>query len=169
MWRDVLQLGQQDMAAVYGNKYMVALSNRGFHALFVYRLANALHRSGVPLLPLVITRIIQILYSIDIDYRASIGGGVAIVHGMGTVIGRGAVLDGDAVIYHGVTLGIADRKTGDGYPHIARHVTIGAGAKLLGPVHVGEGAKVGANAVVVRDVPPHHVAVGIPARNIPQE
>ncbi|ABF44651.1 Serine O-acetyltransferase [Deinococcus geothermalis DSM 11300] len=163
MWPELVRLWRQDAAAVEASLPMVVLSNRGFHALVAYRLAHALHHRQVPLVPLVLSRIIQVLYGIDIDYRARLGGGIVIVHGVGTVIGQGVVMEGETKIYHGVTLGIAERSKGDGFPHVARDVILGAGAKVLGPVHVGEGARVGANAVVLRDVPAYHVASGVPA------
>lgn len=153
-----------DIRAVRANPLMVAVSNRGFHALLIYRIANTLYKSEVPLVPLILSRLIHILYAIDIDYRANIGPGVVIVHGVGVVIGQGAVVEGNTKIYHGVTLGIAEKASGDGYPHVEKGVILGAGSKILGPVRIGRDTRIGANAVVVQDIPAGSVATGIPAR-----
>lgn len=152
-----------DLEAVDSHKLKVFISNRGFHALLVYRIANLFYRMRIPLLPMILTRIIQIVYSIDIDWRAKIEGGVVIVHGVGLVIGQGASIGAGTKLYHGVTLGIS-HSVEDGFPKVGRNVLIGAGAKILGKVHVGDNAKIGANAVVVSDVPSNAVAVGIPAK-----
>lgn len=162
MWGDV----QADLKAVPSNPLLAAISNRGFHALLVYRISHWMHAHSIPLIPLILTRLVQIIYAIDIDYRASIDGGVLIVHGVGLVIGSGAIIRGGGQkIYHGVTLGIAETSS-DGFPDVEANVVIGAGAKVLGPVHLGRGAKIGANAVVLVDVSSGATAVGVPARVI---
>lgn len=147
-WYDLKELKvQYEM-----NPVLAIIANRGFHALFFYRLSNWLYRIKIPLLPLIFTRIIQILYAIDIDYKASIEGGVIIVHGIGLIIGEGVAIASGTVLYHGVTLG---RKTqgkytpeGDGFPIIGSNCVIGAGAKLLGAISIGSGSIVGANCVL---------------------
>lgn len=155
----------EDLKGVESNPILAFLSNRGFHALLCYRVSNWLYQHRVPLVPLVLTRAIQILYGIDIDYRAKIGPGCVIVHGVGTVIGSGAVIGSNCRIYHQVTLGIAHKTDGkDGFPMVGDHVLIGAGAKLLGPILVGRYSKIGANSVVTSDVPDWAVAVGVPAK-----
>lgn len=138
------------------NPFLAVFSNRGFHALFVYRLCNWLNSIHIPLVPLVLTRIVQVLYGIDIDYKAQIKGGIIIIHGVGLVIGEGAIIESGTILYHGVTLG---RKTqgksvpkGDGFPTIGKNCVIGAGAKLLGPVRIGEGSVIGANCVVTNSL-----------------
>lgn len=151
-WCDIKELRiQYEM-----NPVLAIVANRGFHALFIYRLSNWLYRIKIPLLPLILTRIVQIIYSIDIDYKASIQGGVIIIHGVGLVIGEGSSIASGTVLYHGVTLG---RKTqgkyppeGDGFPSIGRRCVIGAGAKLLGPVSIGAESVVGANCVVTESL-----------------
>ncbi|WP_206706332.1 serine O-acetyltransferase EpsC [Anoxybacillus flavithermus] len=157
--RDILD----DLYAVESNKFKAFLSNRGFHALLIYRISNLLYRWHIPLLPMILTRIVQIIYSIDIDWRAKIAGGVVIVHGVGVVIGQGAEIGAGTKLYHGVTLGIS-HSNNDGFPKIGRDVLVGAGAKILGKVNVGDNAKIGANAVVLSDVPPNAIAVGVPAK-----
>lgn len=158
---------KSDLVAINSNPIMGALSNRGFHALLGYRLSNFLWRKKIPILPLVITRFIQILYGIDIDYRATIKGGCVILHGVGVVIGYGASVGKNAIIYHGVTLGIAESKNSKmGFPQIGDNILIGAGAKLLGTINIGNNVKIGANAVVTKDIPDDCIAVGIPAKVI---
>lgn len=139
------------------------ISNRGFHALLFYRLSNWLWKRRIPLLPLILTRIIQIIYSIDIDWRARISGGVTIVHGVGLVIGEKASVGRGCKLYHRVTLGISHSEN-DGFPQLEEDVLVGAGAKILGNVRLGKGCKIGANAVVLKDVPAYASAVGVPAK-----
>ena len=106
---------------------------------------------------------------IEIHPGATIGRRVFIDHGMGVVIGETAVIGDDCTLYHGVTLGGTSWNKGKRHPTLGRNVVIGAGAKVLGPIHVGDGAKIGSNAVVVREVPPGATAVGIPARIVTAE
>lgn len=147
----------------------VVLTNRGFQAVLLYRLSHALWRARVPLLPMVLTRLCQHLYAVDIAYQAELGPGVVIVHGFGLVVGAEVKVEGDCCLFHGVTLGdrgsewVGSDRT-DGHPYVERGVMFGAGAKVLGPVRVGRNSVVGANAVVLRDVPPCSVAAGVPAR-----
>lgn len=159
-----------DLRSVQCGRARAFFFNRGFHALFIYRISNLLYRHRIPIVPLILTRLVQILYGIDVDYRATIAGGVCIVHGLGVVIGQGATIGKGVKIYHGVTLGIKDNdKPDDGYPTIGDHVMIGAGAKLLGRISIGTHSKIGANAVVLHDVPANSTAVGIPAKVIPKK
>lgn len=138
------------------NKIKALLLNRGIHALLVYRFSNCLNKLYIPLIPDILTRIVQILYSIDIDYRCKISGGLLIVHGVGVVIGSGVVIGENVKIYHGVTLGINDDGNGEGgFPSISNDVFIGAGACILGDVFVDVGAKIGANSVLVKDLEKH--------------
>jgi Serine acetyltransferase len=132
-----------------------ALTNRGFHALAIYRVSHRLRRTPLSPLGLLLTRLCQILYAIDIDPRARIAGGVIIYHGVGLVIGAGVVIKPRVVLFHGVTLGIKRAGRRDGFPRIQSHVVIGSGAKLFGPLVVGEHAVIGANCVISHDVPPH--------------
>ena len=119
----------------------------------------------IPIIPLIITRIIQIIYSIDIDYRARIKGGCCIVHGVGLVIGQGVTIGENAKLYHGVTLGISHSNSKeDGFPKVGDSVLIGAGAKVLGKLQIGSNVKIGANSVVTCDIPNNSIAVGIPAK-----
>jgi serine O-acetyltransferase len=138
----------------YNISYVMSiLSNRGFHALLFYRISNFLYKCKVPILPLIFTRIIQIIYSIDIDYRAKIEGGVIIIHGVGTVIGSGATIKSGTIIYHQVTIGIKGNKMSDGFATIEENCILGAGAKILGKLTIGMNSIIGANVVVIKDIP----------------
>ena len=147
------------------------LTNRGLHAVLLYRLSRALCKAHVPLLPLIFTRLAQHVFAVDIDYAAELGPGIAIVHGFGLVVGRGARIEGNCCLFHGVTLGNRGSEwigsdEPDGQPVLERDIIVGAGAKILGPVRVGRNCVIGANAVVLKDVPPCSVVAGVPARVI---
>lgn len=142
----------------------------GLHALFWHRAAvHPLWRIGLKWLARWLAHWGRWLTGIEIHPGATIGRRVFIDHGMGIVIGETAEIGDDCTLYHGVTLGGTSWKAGKRHPTLKSGVVIGAGAKLLGPIVVGEGAKVGSNAVVVRDVPPQATAVGIPARIVTAE
>jgi serine O-acetyltransferase len=141
----------------------------GFHALLIHRLAHALWRMKMRWLGRFVSHASRFLTGIEIHPGAEIGRRVFIDHGMGVVIGETAELGDDCTLYHGVTLGGTTWNKGKRHPTLGRGVVIGAGAKLLGPIVVGDGARVGSNAVVVKDVPPGATAVGIPARIILDE
>lgn len=141
----------------------------GVHALVLHRLAHALWRGGFKWLGRFVSHIARWFTGIEIHPGASIGRRFFIDHGMGVVIGETAEIGDDCTIYHGVTLGGTSWDKGKRHPTLEKGVVIGAGAKVLGPVIVALGAKVGSNAVVVRDVPPRATAVGIPARIIESE
>jgi serine O-acetyltransferase len=141
----------------------------GFHALLFHRLAHGLWRMKIRWIARLVSHISRFLTGIEIHPGASIGRRFFIDHGMGVVIGETAEIGDDCTLYHGVTLGGTTWDKGKRHPTLARAVVIGAGAKVLGPITVGEGARIGSNAVVVRDVPPGATAVGIPARIILDE
>ena len=147
------------------------VTNRGLQAMLYYRIANVCQKQHVPLLPFLLTRRIQTKYGIDIAPSATLGGGIVIFHGVGLVIGSEVVLDGDTDLYQGVTLGVrgaewVNEHHDDGHPVVGRNVVIGAGAKILGYVSIGDNCVIGANAVVTKSIPENSVAVGIPARVI---
>jgi serine O-acetyltransferase len=141
----------------------------GFHALLIHRLAHALWRMRLRWLGRFASHLSRFLTGIEIHPGAKIGRRAFIDHGMGVVIGETAELGDDCTLYHGVTLGGTTWNKGKRHPTLGRGVVIGAGAKVLGPVVVGDGARIGSNAVVVKDVPPGATAVGIPARIILDE
>src|SRR5258705_10276492 len=136
----------------------------GFHALQLHRFSHTLWRMGLRWLGRLSSHLARFLTGIEIHPGATIGRRVFIDHGMGVVIGETSEIGDDCTLYHGVTLGGTSWNKGKRHPTLARGVVIGAGAKVLGPILVGDGAKIGSNAVVVRDVPPGATAVGIPAR-----
>jgi len=141
----------------------------GFHALLMHRVAHRLWRMKIRWLARYVSHWSRFLTGIEIHPGAKLGRRVFIDHGMGVVIGETAELGDDCTLYHGVTLGGTTWNKGKRHPTLGRGVVIGAGAKLLGPINVGDGARVGSNAVVVKDVPPGATAVGIPARIILDE
>lgn len=139
----------------------------GVWALFYYRIANFLYKIKIPYLPRMMSGLGLFLTSIDIHPAATIGRRVFIDHGIGVVIGETAVVEDDVLIYQQVTLGgVSLDKDTKRHPTIKSGTVIGAGAKILGNITIGEKARIGANSVVVRDVPDNSTAVGIPARVI---
>jgi len=150
------------------NKVGIFFSNRGFHALLFYRIAHTLYKWKIPLLPLILTRIIQIVYAIDIDYRANLSGGIVIVHGFGLVIGFGARICSGVILFHGVTLGRRGigpviSKT-DGFPVIEEDCKISVGAVILGNITIGRNTIIGANCVITNNVPANSICK-IPGNN----
>ena len=138
----------------------------GVHALLAHRVAHALHEAGVPLLPRVIAAVARSVTGIEIHPAALIGCGLFIDHGMGVVIGETAQIGDNVTLYQGVTLGGTGFATGKRHPTVQDNVTIGSGAKLLGPITVGHGSKIGANSVVIHDVPPNCTVVGNPGHPV---
>jgi serine O-acetyltransferase len=138
----------------------------GLHALMLHRLSHWLWSHQLRWMARVLSHFTRWITGIEIHPGATIGRRVFIDHGMGVVIGETAEISENCTLYHGVTLGGTSWNKGKRHPTLAKGVVVGAGAKVLGPITVGEGAKVGSNAVVVRDVPPAATAVGIPARII---
>lgn len=145
----------------------IALGYPGVHALWGYRLAHAMwYRSPLLRLPArLISQAVRGFTGIEIHPGAVIGPRFFIDHGMGVVIGETAEIGADCMLYHGVTLGGTSLAKMKRHPTLGNDVVVGAGAKVLGPITIGDGARIGANAVVVRDVPPHATAVGVPAKN----
>jgi len=138
----------------------------GLHAIALHRLAHRLQRKRRRLLARAVSHASRALTGIEIHPAATIGRGVFIDHGMGVVIGETAVVGDDVTLYQGVTLGGTGKERGKRHPTVERGVVVGVGASILGAVTIGAGAKIGAGAVVLRDVPPHTTAVGVPARAV---
>ena len=136
----------------------------GIWAIFWYRIANKLYKKNFKVLARIIMGISQILTNIDIHPGATIGRRVFIDHGIGVVIGETAIIGNDVTIYQGVTLGGVSLNKGKRHPTIEDNVVIGGGAKVLGDITIGKGSKIGANSVVVKDVPPYSTVVGIPGK-----
>jgi len=161
---------KNDFRNVYNNdpaihsKIELFFNYPGVWAIASYRVANRLCKAKWHRTARVIMGINQIITNIDIHPSATIGESVFIDHGTGVVIGETTVIEDDVLIYQGVTLGGVNLSTGKRHPTIKKGAVIGAGAKVLGNITIGENSKVGANSVVVRDVPDRSTAVGIPAR-----
>ena len=141
----------------------------GFHALQMHRISHMLWRWGLRWLARFMSHGIRFMTGIEIHPGASIGRRVFIDHGMGVVIGETAEIGDDSTLYHGVTLGGVSWNKGKRHPTLGKNVVVGAGAKILGPFTVGDGAKIGSNSVVVKAVPPGATVVGIPARIVEHE
>lgn len=141
----------------------------GVHALIIHRLSHWVWGKRFFWIARFISHLGRWLTGIEIHPGATIGRRVFIDHGMGVVIGETAVIGDDCTLYHGVTLGGTSWNKGKRHPTLEQGVVIGAGAKVLGPITIGKGAKIGSNAVVVKDVPQNATAVGIPARILEQE
>jgi serine O-acetyltransferase len=136
----------------------------GLHAILLHRIAHALYRRRVPFLPRLISQIGRFFTGVEIHPGATIGRGFFIDHGMGVVIGETTEIGDDVMLYQGVTLGGTGKQTGKRHPTLEDGAVIGVGAIVLGAITIGRGARVGGGAVVVKDVPAHSTAVGVPAR-----
>lgn len=161
---------KEDFTNVYNNdpaihsKLELFFNYPGVWAIAWYRIAHFLYLKGWKRLSRVIMGINQIITNIDIHPAATIGNRVFIDHGTGVVIGETTIIEDDVLIYQGVTLGGVNLSTGKRHPTLKKGCVIGAGAKVLGNITIGENSKVGANSVVVKEVPDHSTAIGIPAR-----
>ena len=162
--RDVQAALERDPAA--RSTLEVVLAYPGFHARQLHRLAHALHRRRLPLLPRLISHLNRALTGIEIHPAARIGEGLFIDHGMGVVIGETAEIGDDVTLYQGVTLGGSSRLREKRHPTLRDGVVVGAHAQLIGAIDVGEGARVGAGSVVVSSVPPGSTVVGVPGRAV---
>jgi len=147
----------------------VILSYPGFHAVTAHRFIHALNALGVPLLPRFLSNLVRAVTGIEIHPAARIGRRFFIDHGMGVLIGETAEIGDDVTLYKGVTLGGTSLGRGKRHPTIGNDVVIGTNASILGAIMVGDGARVGAGSVVVRDVPPRATVVGIPGRIVLQD
>lgn len=159
---DIRSIFDRDPAA--RNSFEIITTYPGVHALIVHRLANGLWRHGFKWPARMLSHLGRMLTGIEIHPGATIGRRFFIDHGMGVVIGETAEIGDDCTLYHGVTLGGTTWNKGKRHPTLKRGVVIGAGAKVLGPITVGENARIGSNAVVVKDVPDGATVVGIPGR-----
>ena len=164
--RDVRAAYERDPAARGVSATEVLAAWPGVHALLTHRVAHALETAGVPIAPRVLAYFSRALTGIEIHPAAKIADGLFIDHGMGVVIGETAEVGENVTMYQGVTLGGTGFATGKRHPTVQDNVTIGSGAKLLGPITIGHGAKIGANAVVIHDVPPNSTVVGNPGHPV---
>lgn len=163
---DVAAARDRDPAAQGVSSFEILTSWAGVQALLAHRAAHALHGAGVPVLPRFIAYVTRAVTGVEIHPAARIGREFFIDHGAGVVIGETAVIGDRVTLYQGVTLGGTGFQRGKRHPTLGDNVTVGSGAKLLGPIAVGDNAKVGANTVVVEDVPPSATVVGNPGHPV---
>lgn len=142
----------------------VILCYPGLHAIVLHRFAHALHRNKLVLIARLVSQFGRFITGIEIHPGAEIGNGVFIDHGTGVVIGETAEVGDNVTIYQGVTLGGTGKERGKRHPTVENNVVVGTGAKILGPIIIGENAKIGAGSVVLNNVPPHTTVVGVPGR-----
>jgi serine O-acetyltransferase len=166
---DVEAARERDPAARDVSSLEILASWAGVQALLAHRAAHALMEAGVPLLPRTIAYLTRAVTGIEIHPAAEVGNEFFIDHGSGVVIGETAVIGDCVTLYQGVTLGGTGFQRGKRHPTLGNNVTVGSGAKLLGPIAVGDGAKIGANTVVVEDVPPGATVVGNPGHPVKLE
>jgi serine O-acetyltransferase len=164
--RDVRAARDRDPAAAGVGSLEILAMWPGVQAVLAHRVAHALHGAGVPLLPRALSVATRAITGIEIHPAARVGDGLFIDHGSGVVIGETAEIGHDVTMYQGVTLGGTGFATGKRHPTVEDNVTIGSGAKLLGPITIGHGAKIGANTVVIHDVPPNSTVVGNPGHPV---
>jgi serine O-acetyltransferase len=166
MWfsKEIRAIRERDPASRSNVEAMLA--SPGLHAIALHRVANSLWRRGLFLPARLISHVNRAITGIEIHPGARIGKGVFIDHGMGVVIGETATVGNNVTMYQGVTLGGTGKERGKRHPTVEDNAVIGVGAAILGAVTIGEGARIGAGSVVLKDVPPHATAVGMPARAV---
>jgi serine O-acetyltransferase len=164
--QDITAAQDRDPAARGIGRAEILLTYGGVQALLTHRVAHALHESGVPLVPHAIANASRVLTGVEIHPGARIGEALFIDHGAGVVIGETAEIGDNVTLYQGVTLGGTGFARGKRHPTVDDDVVVGSGAKLLGPIRVGSGAKVGANSVVIHDVPERSTVVGNPGHPV---
>nr|ART39604.1 J532 [uncultured bacterium] len=160
--RDISAALERDPAA--SNALEVVLTYPGFHARQIHRLSNALYQARVPVLPKMVAYVGRFFTGIEIHPGAQIGEGLFIDHGMGVVIGETAVIGDDCSLTQGVTLGGTSTRHEKRHPTLGNNVSVGAGAKLMGAITVGDFARIGAGSVVVTNVPAYATVVGVPGK-----
>ena len=160
--QDLQAVFERDPAAT--SRLEVFLTYSGFHALLAYRVSHWLWNRRIPLFPRIISQLARWLTGVEIHPGAIIGTGFFIDHGMGVVIGETTEIGDYVTLFQGVTLGGTGKERGKRHPTLGNHVVVGAGAKVLGGIRIGDNVKVGANAVVLRSVPANSTVVGNPGR-----
>lgn len=161
---DIQSVFNRDPAA--RNKWEVFFNYPGLHAVWMHRFSHKLWSLGLKWIARFLSNCSRFLTGIEIHPAAQLGRRVFIDHGMGVVIGETAVVGDDVTLYHGVTLGGTSWKAGKRHPTLGKNVVVGAGAKVLGPIEIGENARIGSNSVVVKSVPVGATCIGVPGRII---
>jgi serine O-acetyltransferase len=136
----------------------------GLHAIMVHRVSHRLWRAGVPFVPRLLSQLARFFTGVEIHPGAQIGCGFFIDHGMGVVLGETTIVGDNVTLYQGVTLGGTGKQRGKRHPTLGNNIVVGVGASVLGDITVGDHARIGGGAVVVKDVPPYSTAIGVPAR-----
>jgi serine O-acetyltransferase len=162
--QDFQSVFERDPAAL--GTMEVLLTYSGFHAIVVHRIAHWLLHHHVPLLPRLLSHLARLVTGVEIHPAATIGSHFVIDHGSGIVIGETTVIGDCVTLFQGVTLGGTGKERGKRHPTLGSHVVVGAGAKILGGMTIGDNVTIGANSVVLKSVPPHSTVIGVPARVI---
>ena len=168
VWNDI----RHDFKTVFSmdpaakSRVEVIISYSGFHAIVLHRLNHFLWNAGIPVLPRFLSQVAKIFTGIEIHPAAKIGGGFFIDHGMGVVIGETTEIGENCLLYQGVTLGGTGKEKGKRHPTLKNNIVVGTGAKVLGAITIGDNVKIGANSVVLHDVPQNSIVVGVPGRVI---
>jgi serine O-acetyltransferase len=166
----VLEGIREDIDAVIADdpaaksRLQVMLLYSGLHAIWAYRLSHRLHGAGLVFVARALSQLARFLTGVEIHPAARIGRRFFIDHGMGVIIGETAEIGDDCLLYQGVTLGGTGNQSGKRHPSLGNRVVVGSGAKVLGNITIGDDVRVGANSVVLHDVPPFSTVVGIPGR-----
>ncbi len=164
--QDINAARERDPAAP--SAFQVLIMYSGLHAIMWHRPAYWLWNHGFKFTARALSQIVRGATGVEIHPAAKLGRGILIDHGMGVVIGETAEVGDGCTIYQGVTLGGTGKHTGKRHPTLEKNVTVGCGAKVLGPFTVGEGSKIAANAIVLSEIPEYSTAVGVPARVVRQ-
>ena len=165
--KEIQAIFERDPAA--GGFLEVLLTYSGLHALVFHRIAQVIYRMRIPLLPRWVSQLGRFFTGIEIHPGATIGKGLFIDHGMGVVIGQTAIIGDNVTLYQGVTLGGTGKEKGKRHPTIGNNVVVGAGAKVLGNIKIGDNSYIGSNAVVIKDAPDNSTVVGVPGRITKQD
>ena len=174
-WAAVAVIFKREVKAIFAsdpaasNLLEVLFTYSGLHAMVFYRTAHVLRAVGLPFFPRWISQIGKFFTGIEIHPGAVIGHELFIDHGMGVVIGETAIIGDNVTLYQGVTLGGTGKERGKRHPTVGNSVVIGTGAKVLGNITIGDNSYIGANAVVIKDVPPNSTVVGVPGRITKQD
>lgn len=147
----------------------IILCYPGFHAIVMHRIAHWFYKRNLLLIARIISQINRFITGIEIHPGARIGKGFFIDHGMGVVIGETTEIGDNVTLYQGVTLGGTGKEKGKRHPTLGNNIVVGSGAKILGPLKIGDNAKIGAGAVVLKDVPPNSTVVGVPGKAVVRE
>lgn len=164
-----LQIVYEDLKVINSSPLSMFFNcflNNSFHVVFIYRLSHALSRTPLKVFSRILNALCRIIYSCDIAPEAIIGRRILLMHGFGIVIGAKVVIGDDAKVYNDITIGNRKGRHEDGQAIIGNRVVIGCGARLLGKIELGDNVTIGANSVVISDVPSNSTAIGIPAKII---